>query len=460
MVKFLFLRKCPLVLLGLGLLGLAGCEKAENPAETPSSAPAASPRPQSAIPNSFDEVTAQLDAGGEFYLYLSTEQWLGKLSQGIDTLHGAMVSGSDVQGQQAGQGLALLKDAVQKSGLEEITGVGASSFAVSPGLYRNKVFVHHYPGKDTGILWSLGGKEPHALGGLDLLPPDTAAASFGDFDLPLLVNFLRQEASQSGVPEAQQAVAQWQTQFAGITGLQLDDVLNSLSGSMGMLLTLDATSTISIPLPNQPQTIPTPRLAILIGVKNDLIFKRIDKMLSSNPMVLKVDEPDLQMRTMPVPAISGVNLRPSVAQWNGLLVLASDDQVVRDMIAVQKGGPGYKSTPEFATLSAGLPQQGNSFGLTTQRFVDTMRKFQSQMLASQPGATASQAAMMQQIFANEYKGAGHAYAVCTHLPNGCLYVSQGSQGSSQLLAPLVMIPAAVLAPSFYLFRNMHATRTP
>ena len=40
----------------------------------------------SAEKNSFTEVTAKLDKGGNFYLYLSTEQALNKLSQAITTL--------------------------------------------------------------------------------------------------------------------------------------------------------------------------------------------------------------------------------------------------------------------------------------------------------------------------------------------------------------------------------------
>lgn len=452
MVTFLSLRKCAVISLGLCLL-LGGCNNAgtsttapEAPASSP--APAASPALKSATPNSFDDVTAQLDPGGDFYLYLSTAQWLGKLSKGIDTLHDLILSGSGAQSlpdtQKAGQGFAVLKDIIQKSGLEDITGLGASSIALAPDLFRNKIFVHHYPDKGAGILWSLYGTAPHPLSALDFLPADTALAGFGDFDLAQLVTFLRQEASQSGIPELNQAVAQWQTQFAGLTGLQLDDVLGSLNGSMGMVLTLDATTTISIPIAAQPQTIPAPRLALLIAVKNDLVFKQVDKMLAGNPAVVKVDQPGLQMRTMSIPIMPALGLLPTVAQWNGFLIIASDDKIVRDMVAVQGGAPGIKSTAEFATLSAGLPQQGNSFGLSTQRFFDTLRQVQGQMLANQPGSSAAQAALMQRLI-SRYQKAGHMFAVGSLMPNGWLSVSQGSQGSSQMLAPMLIAPAAILA---------------
>jgi hypothetical protein len=222
MVTFPSLRKCAALATALTLLGLGGCEKTEPPTQS-TSANAAAPASKPATPNSFDDVTAQLDAGGDLYLYLSTAQWLGKISNGIDTLHDAMLSGSatgSVQDRdQAEKGFALAKDVIQKSGIEEITGVGASSFNFAPGLYRNKFFAHHSADQGSGLIWSLYGKAPGPLTGLDFLPADTGVAGFGNFDLAQLLNFLRQEINQSGIPELKQALAQGETQFSGVSGL-------------------------------------------------------------------------------------------------------------------------------------------------------------------------------------------------------------------------------------------------
>jgi hypothetical protein len=453
MVPFPPLRKLAALAIILVLPGLSACQKSDESSTTPppvntSAAPAAAAAPSPVTPNSFTDVTAQLDPGGDFYLYLSTAQWLSKLSHGVDVLHTYIVN--NAHGQTPDQmaktdkAFAAAKDMVQKSGLQEITGVGASSFNYAPGLYRNKVFLHHYADQGSGLIWSLYGKTPHPLTGIDMLPVDTSAAAFGDFDLAQFINFLRTEASQSGIPEFKQAVDQWQTQFAGISGLQLDDVLNSLNGSMGMVLTLDASNVVSIPVAQQVQTIPAPRLAILIAVKNDLVFKQVDKMLTGNPGVLKVEEPGLSMRTMPIPFIlPSLNLRPSVAQWNGFLVIASDDTIIRNIVAAQKGGPGFKSTHEYAKLSAGLPDQGNSFAVITQQFADTVQNFRKQLYANQAGGVAD-AQAVQRIL-SRYEHTGQAMTVGALLPNGWLSVSQGSQGSSQLLAPMMIAPAAIMA---------------
>jgi hypothetical protein len=165
---------------------------------------------------------------------------------------------------------------------------------------------------------------------------------------------------------------------------------------------------------------------------------------------------------MAVPSpIEGLTLRPTVAQWNGFLVIASDDKLIRDMIAVQKGGPGLKSTSEFTTLSAGMPDKGNSFAFFSQRLADTIHDYQIKMLAGETGAGNPQTAAMQKLL-TEYQNAAHVYGVSVRLPNGILSVSQGSQSSGQIIAPMIAVPAILAGvglPAFSAARH-HAEQTP
>jgi hypothetical protein len=181
---------------------------------------------------------------------------------------------------------------------------------------------------------------------------------------------------------------------------------------------------VDIPTGAGKVTIPTPRAALFIGVKDDTIFKQVDKTLSSNPGLIKVDQPDLKMRTMSFPVIPGMNLRPTVAQWNGYLVIASDDKLITDMIAVQKGAPGYKTNPDLVSLSSNMPTQGNGFSITTPRFAETFRKFQAEMTANQGNLNASQAQAVQN-WLSKYQAMFTGYGVYTILPDGYLSVSQG-----------------------------------
>jgi hypothetical protein len=462
-----------LAILGPGLLALGGCNKedkssqsASQTAETKASAPAApGPGLKSAEPNSFEEVAAQLDRGGSLYFYLSTEQWLAGLSEHLLKLRDLVLSSTPAKQfdpaarEKAERVFSIVTDLVKKSGLEEITGVGASSIALEPGLHRNKVFVHHYKGKDTGFLWSAFGKAPHRLTALDLLPADTALASFADVDLAQLVGVVRQEIEQSGIAEAKQGLDMVLLKFSAATGMSLDEVLQSLGGNMGIILTLDVSKKITVPVGGDGQTIPAPRIALVWQVKDDRIFKQVEKAIAPLPGLVQVTEPDLRMRTMPLP-LPIMEVRPTAAQWGNYLIVASDDKLIRDIIAAQKDGKGLKATPEFVRQSAGMPEEGNAFQIVTQLFADTWTRFQSGMMKNQPGMTQEQLAMMQKLLS--FQNPSATYSVSSHIENGWLMVSKSNHGASRLIAAAVVAPLAIAAgvalPAFMKARD-HAKAT-
>src|SRR5262245_33047997 len=71
----------------------------------------AAPVRQSAVKNSFREVTSYLDPGGNLYVYLSTEEWLNGLSTQVSQLRvflDALQGGSSVDKQNAGRFFDLL----------------------------------------------------------------------------------------------------------------------------------------------------------------------------------------------------------------------------------------------------------------------------------------------------------------------------------------------------------------
>jgi hypothetical protein len=92
---------------------------------------------------SFEAVTSRLDPGGRFFLYLSTEQWLAHLSDEVGQLRQFVFSlpgfGAGPQA-QIGKLFDLVTQLIKHSGIEQISGVGASSIAKEPGFYRNKLF--------------------------------------------------------------------------------------------------------------------------------------------------------------------------------------------------------------------------------------------------------------------------------------------------------------------------------
>jgi hypothetical protein len=432
------------ILLSASLLWLAVVCPVAATADAQTAAPAPTPAPSEAA--NFDAVTARLDRGGSFYLYLDAAQWLGKLSEQIamwrDFAAGQDTEKTPQDREKIKQAFDLAAALIGKSGLEQITGFGASSIALEPGVYRNTLFVHHDKGRETGFLGTFFGSAPHALTGLDLLPADTALASFGDCDLAGLLTTVRQTLEQSGIPEVKAALADGLSRFSMITGMSADDFLQSLGASSGIILTLDPAKQIEVPAGQGPaQTIPFPRAGVFIEVKDDRIFQRINELLGMFPGIEKTNEPALRMLTMAFQPMPGFKVRATVARWDKFLVLASDDQLLLDVIAAQKSGQGFKASPSFAKMAAGLPAEGNSFSLVTQAFTETVRRFQSGLFANQPPT--GQAAFMQKYFASQ--PAGSSYGILAHVEDGWLSVNKGPQSLNRAVVPLMLVPAGMAA---------------
>ena len=216
---------------------------------------------------SFTEVTSQLDPGGNFYVYLGTAQWLDGLSAKVGDWRKTFTSMPDLKKADAANinkafdiAVRLIKD----SGIEDVSGVGMSSVELEKGMFRNKALLHHYPGKGDGFLWQIAGKGPHPLTGLDLLPADTALAVFTDADVPALWKAVEMEVGKSDVAQAQQWLQKFPAQFEKQTQLKWDAVLDSLGGEFGMVVTLDPSSDIAVPVADASLTIPTPGLLIAV----------------------------------------------------------------------------------------------------------------------------------------------------------------------------------------------------
>jgi hypothetical protein len=447
----LFIYTPALVLLGLVAILNYGCGKKEAPTVGQKGVTFVS-----AEKTSFNEVTSQLDAGGNFYLYLGTGQWLDGLStkvSGWQQVFESMPELKDDDRAKVDKAFGVVTRLIKDSGVEDISGVGLSSIEIEKGLYRNKMLLHHYPGKGSGFLWKFLGKEPHALAGLDLLPANTALAIFSDLDVPLLWSVAQQEVAQSEFSQAQAWLQKLPDQFEKSTKVKWDQFLNSLGGEFGFVLTLDESNNVPIPLPSGRIQIPEPGLLIVVKVNDDTIFNRIDEELKKNPQVISVDKTELKMRTMPVPIPMAINLRPTTASSGGYLFIATSDALVEAALAVKSGQkPGLKSTDEFKRLAQNIPDQGNRFTFMSERFGQALFQIQQQAMSASAlrGSSPAQTQWMQSLFRQNRPV--FSYSVGVNTEDGCLTIGNGNQSAAAVaLLPAVAVPgilAAIAIPNF------------
>jgi hypothetical protein len=259
-------------------------------AQSPSSAGSSgsgTPVRTSAVRNSFNDLTSHLDPGGNIYLYLSTEELLKGLSQQISQWRALFESIPDANSEDReniGRVFDVIANLVKNSGVEEVSGFGMSSIAIEKDLYRVTSMLHHYKGDNKGYLWSLFGKKPHSLDGLNLMPSNAALAWYTDLDLPMLWTVLNDEIGKSGFPGATEAMASLPEAFHDMTGADLEKVLGSLGGEYGIAMTLDETRMMALPGPDgEPIEIPEIGGLAIVKTKNDTIFNLIDETMGGDP---------------------------------------------------------------------------------------------------------------------------------------------------------------------------------
>ena len=443
------------IVAGALFLGAGGCQKQGGGLGGGATA--------SAEKNSFKEVTSRLDAGGSVFVYLSTEQWLnglsGKASQWREFV-ASMPNLGETERQNAAKAFDIVTNLVVQSGIEDVSGVGISSIALEKGFYHTKFFLHHYSGQGNGFLWKLAGEKPHAFDVQNLLPANTALAIYSDFDLPLLWSVIEKQARESGFPQAEQVVKMVPAQFETATGLKWNQVLGSLGGGYGLVLTLDDSKMIPIPLPGSDKLqVPEPGLMLVAKVKDDTVFNRIDQELEkSGQQVVRVDKPDLKMRTVAVPLPLPIQLRPTIAMSKGYLFIASSDAIIQEALAVQEGGkPGLKSTDEFKHLTKEIPEEGNQFTYFSRRLGRTLFDVQRQVIQMAPNANSGQKEFIQSLLSADR--AKYGYCVSANTDEGWLSVGNGNEQPGKLIAlSAVALPAGILAgiaiPNFVKARKL------
>ena len=441
--RFTLASVCVLLFIGNGY--------SQKDAQTPAAPPSASrPAVVSAEKTSFNEVTTQLDPGGSLYAYLSTSQWLDGLSDRVGSWRDAALSLpnlGDAEKSHIKKGFDIVARLIKASGIESATGVGISGIALEKGLYQTKFVIHRAPNSAPGGIWTVFGKTPRPLEELGWLPAETVTAAFSDLDLGAIWNALVKEVDQSGFAEAKAGLEQLNGHIQQATGKRLDELLGSLGGQGGVFLTLNDSNQIKIPLPDGAALeMSEPGLVIVLKVKDDTLFDLIDRALQGNPQVVSSDEGGTRMRIMPLPVPIPITLRLTIARQGDQLIIASNDELVKNMMAVKAGKkPGLKTVAEFKRLAQGMPLEGNSFSFVSQRLSDVVQKIQTSILsqASRSGGEAP-TALLQKIYSVNQPVS--SFVVGRNSSAGMFTIGHGTQQpANAVVLPLVVAPVAIMA---------------
>ncbi len=393
---------------------------------------------------SFVPVTRHLDAGGSFYMYLSTEEWIEDIARKWDDMREAFVAiGATFPGNEMDDGYKFIGNGFSQSGIAQLSGVGMSTFPRENDLYLNKAVFHRYADAKRGKLWDLMGSRSHELETLKMLPATTAFACFSDFDGQLGWEWLGDMINDSGIPEAQAKFNGQQAQLQSM-GIDLDKLIGSIDGQVGVVFTIDESRTQLFETPNGQLQVPDIALMIVIQVKDSSIYDLVSSIVPPDAPVRRTETAAMKAVTMPIPMPVPVKLEPTLAQSHGYLMLASNADIVDEAMAVLDGSKdGLMSTAEFKLLSRDVPTRGVSFHYLSERLGSSIANVMKQAAEQAPDDEDTQFVMS--LLADDGKGV-HSYGVFEHREDGFYFTGNASTGvGSIILVPAVVGPPAVLA---------------
>lgn len=321
---------------------------------------------RSAVDNTYWQVTSRLDPGGEAFAYFHAEE-VGKAAQAIlDGLLRNVASLPEGSRDQAMKGLGMIDLMFKGYGLDEISGVGFSSFAVKPGLHRVRAVIHHRPGRNKGLLWNILGPSPRSLDEAEMLPAGAALATVSDYDFFKLIEWTSQIAPrivaqggagvQAPTPEQSMAMVKAGLQMAGI---DYDRLRKSYGGRLGMVLALDPEKRVVMPAKEKPLSIPEPEFALMIRVNDTYLFDTLRAKLPPQAQAKFSDAGGVKKIAFPRLPLP-LPLEPVIVQ-QGEWLLAASRPALADRI-LDRRSPRLAASAAFREISAKAPRRGNGFG--------------------------------------------------------------------------------------------------
>jgi prepilin-type processing-associated H-X9-DG protein len=223
--------------------------------------------------------------------------------------------------------------------------------------------------------------------------------------------------------------------------IDLDRWLESIGPCVGLIVTASRDERVLLPLPTGVQLeVPQVSVALVLEVKDDTIFNYVDTMLQPLPNVIRMGFDDMQLRSMPIPVPTPINVKPTIARMGSYLVLASNDTIVKAMNSAEKGRtPGILKDEEFQALAKDMPTTAMGFSFLSRRFGDTVTGAVTEALAVNPEA--------QGMLGLMGKMEGQAsYGVSVKMPDGLVAISRTNFDMGEMLALQgAVVPGAILS---------------
>jgi prepilin-type processing-associated H-X9-DG protein len=397
---------------------------------------------------SFYEVDKKLDKGGEFYLYVNTEDVLKKLDTKTASFEKLILTVPSIEDNKADikKAFTITKNIIKNSGIKELDGIGSSSIKINDNMYRNIAYFYHKPENNKGVFWSFFPVQEKTQRMLTLLPKDTVIASGSNFQFNKFLNWIESELTVGDLADISKNIREGKIE-ALKRGVDIDKILNSLNGEYAFFITLDPKKKSKLPMGRAMVEMPRPAVAILIEVSDEYVFSLLKQFIPMSKA--SVRENGVQEINVLVPQFLDIDLTPTMLLTKtGLLIIATSKTLANDVLALdgkkEDKPKGLIATENFKKLATNISLDGNGFSYVSKRYNKTATSIQKQMLDSQndESSTFTKKIMdkINQLYSNR-----EAFAVVRNTNTGIVIIANAPVSQKVVLAAAPMGITAVAA---------------
>jgi len=323
--------------------------------------------------NNFESITSKLDSGGDLFFYLNTEKITSAIRKSFYALNESIIAPSKKNGggkREVNKLFSFVNSLLDDSGLMDIAGIGISAKEFEENLTRTKFVIEHKQGKGNKLIWNFCIRESDNLESIDLLPKETAFASFSDFNYFRLWNWIKRQAEKSEDEKIRLGIGSVEKDLRN-NGVDLPTLLKSINGDIGIIITLDRGNMKKIPSENNNSEFPDPAFALIIKTGNESIFKLIASKIPNSEINETKERKSISIKAPKMP----FTFSPMIIQSKNLLILASTPDIA-EKILNNNIDSGILKTDEFIKLSRGVALSGNGFTFMSSSLMKEIMKIQ------------------------------------------------------------------------------------
>jgi hypothetical protein len=253
-------------------------------------------------------------------------------------------------------------------------------------------------------------------------------------------------------------VRRFPARFEERTGLKFYQMLASLDGECGLILTLDSSRISTMPLPSGEEvTLPEPGLVLLVRVKDDTLFNRVSDWLATGERTRGSDSNLIRRLSLPAPDSLPMRLTPALVRSGDYLLLASTGRLMDEVLAVKSGErPGLKHSEEFQRLSVRVPTEGNRFTFVSRRLGEPLGTLRDRMLTGPDTPRTVEQRLLQGLLnPSQFPG---SWSVWSRIEQGWLRVGNSNRDiTADAMTSLGFMPVGlwigIAAPNFIQARD-------